>query len=228
MFFKVIRLALNKDSSLGRGIMEPIRIQYTTQEADVRKCSQIICEGINKSTNTMMMVALGVALAITVALSTFLVKQEAYEQAPPIVKSCAYIFPLLFSFIFTYSFLARYFPPQICHPQGAYLSSKELVIDDEGLHSTDRNSAGTIKWDGILSIDERNEYILFYVDLTAAIFIPKHSFASPAGASDFAAQARMLWQAARIKAREQAATSSSPWQQAKTAAETPDAVHNPH
>ncbi len=62
--------------------------------------------------------------------------------------------------------------------KGIYLGKHSYTIKEDGLLEESENQASTLKWSGVLNIEETSDMIFIYVDSIAAHFIPKHFFSN--------------------------------------------------
>lgn len=81
--------------------------------------------------------------------------------------------------------LYQYFFKRLPSDKGIYLGRHSFTIKEEGLIEESDTQSTTIKWTGILNIEETSSMIFVFVDNIAANFIPKHFFSDDAEANKF-------------------------------------------
>ena len=69
--------------------------------------------------------------------------------------------------------------------KGIYLGRHSFTIMEEGLIEESDTQSTTIKWSGVLNIEETSSMIFVFVDSIAANFIPKHFFSDDVEAKKF-------------------------------------------
>jgi hypothetical protein len=84
--------------------------------------------------------------------------------------------------------------------KGIILGSKRIIFAEHEITEVGVNSAATFKWSGIKSVEVGSQAIYIFVDLMAALIIPKRAFSDDKVMEEFLLDTRTRIESAREQA----------------------------
>jgi len=92
------------------------------------------------------------------------------------------VFPFLVFFVLYYAHARRALEPLA---SGDALGPKSYDLTDDSIVVVSRHSVYTLRWTGILSVEETPHHLFLFTDRCMALIVPKRSFDSPAAIAEF-------------------------------------------
>ncbi|TVQ83497.1 MAG: YcxB family protein [Micavibrio sp.] len=167
-------------------------LQFSLTEHDHRNFTYILLSRYQKGGTVQLIASTGIGIALSTVLINLLKTSEYYTVNTHIQTALTLVIFWIIYFLAQYFFKTFGKKPQL-DPQGVLLAQHKLKIDTRGIAFETNYNKSFTRWQGILDIQETDDYVLFYTDRTIAHQLPKTVFEKPEHTREFLEKVRHYW-----------------------------------